>query len=90
MTDHMKLGLYGFQSVEPDILTRRARLAEEAGFESLWIGDHIALSADLGGDQARLEAVVALSYLAAAAAPAATSAVEDLIMSAAATLIGRI
>jgi len=46
--------------------------------------------ADLGGDQARLEAVVALSYLAAAAAPAATSAVEDLIMSAAETLIGRI
>ena len=44
----MKFGLYGLHkgsSVESDTLARRARLAEAAGFESLWVGDHIALPA---------------------------------------------
>ena len=31
-------------------LARRARRAEEVGFESLWVGDHIALPADAPGD----------------------------------------
>jgi alkanesulfonate monooxygenase SsuD/methylene tetrahydromethanopterin reductase-like flavin-dependent oxidoreductase (luciferase family) len=46
MADGLKLGLYGLHrggSADPDTLVRRARLAEEAGFESLWVGDHIAL-----------------------------------------------
>ena len=73
MADGLKLALFGLHrggSAEPDTLVRRARLAEEVGFESFWIGDHIALpSAEVqGGDppaQPRLEAVVALAYMAA-------------------------
>lgn len=64
----MKFGLYGLlrgDGIDPDRLVRRARLAEEAGFESLWVGDHIALPADQDGQQPRLEVVVALSHLAA-------------------------
>lgn len=66
----LKLGLFGLHrgsSAEPDMLVRRARLAEEAGFESLWVGDHIALPADgrYPPDQPRLEALVTLTYLAA-------------------------
>lgn len=64
----MKLGLYGLlrgSGLDPDILARRARLAEEAGFESVWVGDHIALPADQTGELPRLEAVVGISFLAA-------------------------
>jgi len=64
----MDFGLYGLHrgsSIEPATLVRRARLAEEAGFESLWIGDHVALTPEMGADEPRLEAVVAVSYLAA-------------------------
>ncbi|MFC4063424.1 LLM class F420-dependent oxidoreductase [Actinoplanes subglobosus] len=63
----MKFGLYGLhrdRNVDPTVLARRARLAEEAGFESLWVGDHIALPAG-EGNPPRLEAMVALTYLAA-------------------------
>jgi alkanesulfonate monooxygenase SsuD/methylene tetrahydromethanopterin reductase-like flavin-dependent oxidoreductase (luciferase family) len=74
MPDPLKLALYGLHrgsSAEPDTLVRRARLAEEIGFESLWVGDHIALpaAADASAadppDQPRLEALVALTYMAA-------------------------
>ena len=64
----LRFGLYGLlrgSGIEPDTLVRRARLAEEAGFESLWVGDHIALPAEFDGEQPRLEVVVALSHLAA-------------------------
>jgi probable F420-dependent oxidoreductase len=64
----LKIGLYGLHrgdGVDPETVVRRAQLAEQAGFESLWVGDHIALPADLDGEQLRLEAVVAMSYLAA-------------------------
>jgi probable F420-dependent oxidoreductase len=63
----VKLGLYGLHrgSTDPEPVVRRATLAEQAGFESLWVGDHIALPADLGGEHPRLEAVVAATYLAA-------------------------
>jgi probable F420-dependent oxidoreductase len=70
----LKLALFGLHrgsSADPDTLMRRARLAEEVGFESLWVGDHIALPYDsesTGGDppgQPRLEAVVSLAYMAA-------------------------
>jgi probable F420-dependent oxidoreductase len=73
MAGGLKLALFGLHrgsSADPDTLARRARRAEDAGFESFWIGDHIALPAPPppGGDpawQPRLEAVVALAYMAA-------------------------
>lgn len=60
-------GLHRGSSVDPDLLVRRARLAEDAGFEALWVGDHIALPYDAADppEQPRLEALVALAYLAA-------------------------
>ncbi len=66
----MKFGLYGLHKGEntpPDAFARRARLAEDVGFESIWVGDHIALPLDAPDDarEARLEAVVALAHLAA-------------------------
>ena len=66
----LKLGLFGLHrgsSAEPDVLARRARTAEDAGFESLWVGDHIALPFDAADPpaQPRLEAVTALAHLAA-------------------------
>ena len=66
----MRFGLYGLHkgsSVEAETLARRARLAEAAGFESLWVGDHIALPADAPdvAEEPRLELVVALAHLAA-------------------------
>jgi probable F420-dependent oxidoreductase len=70
MADSMKLGLYGLirgaTGVDPEIVARRARRAEQVGFESVWVGDHLALPPDAGGDRPRLEVVAALSYLAAA------------------------
>ena len=73
MAEGLKLALFGLHrggSADPDTLARRARRAEDAGFESFWVGDHIALPATPppGGDpsgQPRLEAVVALAYMAA-------------------------
>ena len=66
----MRWGLYGLHkgsSVDPDVLARRARRAEDAGFESLWIGDHVALPVDAPDppDEPRLELVVTLAHLAA-------------------------
>jgi len=60
-------GLHRGSSAEPDTLARRARAAEDAGFESLWVGDHIALPAGAADPpaQPRLEAVTALAHLAA-------------------------
>ena len=74
MSNPLSIGLFGLHrgsSAEPAALARRARLAEEAGFESLWVGDHIALpvgDAQLHGmaaEEARLEAIVGLTYVAA-------------------------
>lgn len=66
----MKFGLYGLHkgsSVDPDVLAQRAQLTEDAGFESLWIGDHVALplNAPDPADEPRLELVVGLAHLAA-------------------------
>jgi hypothetical protein len=66
----VKFGLYGLhkgENTEPEAFARRARAAEEAGFESLWVGDHIALPPDAPDDayDPRLEAIVALAHLAA-------------------------
>jgi probable F420-dependent oxidoreductase len=74
MADGMKLALYGLHrgsSADPDTMATRARRAEEAGFESLWVGDHIALPpGDEHGigdplDHPRFEALAVLTYLAA-------------------------
>ncbi len=66
----MRWGLYGLHkgtSADPEVLARRARRAEEAGFESLWVGDHVALPVDApdAHDEPRLELVVCLAHLAA-------------------------
>ncbi len=67
----MRLAVYGLHrgsSTEPDVLARRALLAEEVGIDDLWVGDHIALPVEDDGDppdQPRLEAVVTLAYIAA-------------------------
>ena len=74
MAGALKIGLYGLHrdgGTNPDRLARRARLAEEAGFESLWVGDHIALPPVTASGEfdpspmPRLEAVTAIAYLAA-------------------------
>lgn len=71
MDSRLKLALYGLHrgsSADPDTLARRARAAEDAGLDALWVGDHIALPADGDGDpaaQPRLEAIVTLAHLAA-------------------------
>lgn len=66
----MKYALYGLHrgsSVDAERLSARAVRAEQVGFEGLWVGDHIALptSAPDPADEPRLEALVALTYLAA-------------------------
>ena len=64
----MKLALYGLHRggcAEPETLARLGILAEDVGFEGLWVGDHIALPPDGSQEPVRLEAVVALTYLAA-------------------------
>jgi probable F420-dependent oxidoreductase len=60
-------GLHRGTSIQPDTMVREAKLAEEAGFEAIWVGDHVALPRDLGdaAQVPRLEALVALSYMAA-------------------------
>jgi probable F420-dependent oxidoreductase len=65
----VKYALYGLHrgsSVDPGTLRSRAVRAEEAGFEGLWVGDHIALptSAPDPATEPRLEALTALTFLA--------------------------
>jgi probable F420-dependent oxidoreductase len=69
----LKIGLFGIHrgaQAEPDALARRAQMAEQAGFESVWVGDHISLPlgaetvAAYPPEQHRLEAISALSFLA--------------------------
>ena len=73
MANVLKFGLFGVhrgKMAEPEALGRRARLAEAAGFESVWVGDHISLPMGEATvpayppEQPRLEALTALSYLA--------------------------
>ena len=66
----VRFGLYGLHKGEntaAEALARRARAAEDAGFESIWVGDHIALPTDAPDDayDPRLEAIVTLAHLAA-------------------------
>jgi probable F420-dependent oxidoreductase len=66
----LRFGLFGLHrgpAIDGDTVRRLAALAEAAGFESLWVGDHIALPQDMGAaaELPRLEALVTLSYLSA-------------------------
>ncbi len=66
----MKYALYALhrgQNAEPQRIAACAQRAEEVGFESLWVGDHIALPEDAPDafDEPRLEALSTLAYLAA-------------------------
>lgn len=66
----MKFGLHALHrgdNIARSELIDLARLAEVAGFESLWVGDHIALPDDAPdpATEPRLEALTALTYLAA-------------------------
>lgn len=74
MASSLSFGLFGLHrgvNTDPEILGARACLAEQAGFESVWVGDHVTLPYGAQAmpanpaDQPRLEVVVALSYLAA-------------------------
>src|SRR5690242_8825081 len=58
MADRLKVALFGlhwYHNTDPETIARQAQRAEEAGFEALWVGDHIALPAQ-GDDEPRLEA----------------------------------
>ncbi len=66
----MKYALYALhrgENAEPDRIRTCALAAEEAGFEALWVGDHIALPKDApdAADEPRIEALSTLAYLAA-------------------------
>jgi probable F420-dependent oxidoreductase len=64
----MKFGLYGLHKGENvAVLAQRAREAEDAGFESIWVGDHIALPTTAPDDpyQPRAEALITLAHIAA-------------------------
>jgi probable F420-dependent oxidoreductase len=65
--DYALYALHRGENTEPRRLAECARRTEAAGFESLWVGDHIALPADApdSATEPRLEALTALTYLAA-------------------------
>jgi probable F420-dependent oxidoreductase len=70
VTRPMKYALYALhrgENVQPRRLVDTARRVEEVGFESLWVGDHIALPDDApdSATEPRLEALTTLTYLAA-------------------------
>lgn len=70
----MKFGLFSMNSgpcVDPEVAVRIARLAEDAGFDSLWAGEHVVLPdprvppSPMDPDDPILDPVVALTFLAA-------------------------
>lgn len=70
----MKIGLFGINMgpcAEPAAAARIARLAEEAGFESLWAGEHVVLPvpqrppSPLPADYPMLDPAIAFAFLAA-------------------------
>jgi probable F420-dependent oxidoreductase len=70
----VKFGIHGLhrgEGADPGALSRRARLAEATGFESIWVGDHVALPVAAEGSanpalEPRLEVLSTLAFLAAA------------------------
>jgi probable F420-dependent oxidoreductase len=70
----MKYGLHGVNlhsCAYPDSAARLARAAESAGFDSLWVADHVVLpdpplpERPMPADQRLLDPIVALTFLAA-------------------------
>ena len=70
----MKIGLFSinaYAAAEPRTLTRLARAAEAAGFESLWAGEHVVLPdpqappSPMAPTDAILDPAIALTYAAA-------------------------
>jgi probable F420-dependent oxidoreductase len=67
LAEKLKVALFGlhwYLHTDPETIAGQAKRAEEVGFEALWVGDHVALP-EKEGDQPRLEALIALTYLAA-------------------------
>ena len=71
---YLQIGLHGMNSrlcAEPATAVRLARLAEEAGFDSLWAGEHVVLpdprtpDSPMDPGEPILDPVVALAYIAA-------------------------
>jgi probable F420-dependent oxidoreductase len=74
MTRAMQFGLHGINSrlcSDPGVARHVARLAEAAGFDSLWAGEHVVLpdprtpDSGMDPDDPILDPVVSLSYVAA-------------------------
>jgi probable F420-dependent oxidoreductase len=74
MTQPLRFGLHGINSrlcSDPIVATRVARQAEEAGFDSLWAGEHVVLpdprtsDSPMDPDDPILDPIVALTYVAA-------------------------
>jgi probable F420-dependent oxidoreductase len=74
MSSTMQFGLHGINSrfcSDPAVASHVARLAEAAGFDSLWAGEHVVLpdprtpDSGMDPDDPILDPVVALSYVAA-------------------------
>src|SRR5258708_16284622 len=68
VSDQLKFALFGLhrgENIDPEAMLRNAQLAEQAGFEALWGGDHVAMPRDLGhaAEVPRLSALMFLSYL---------------------------
>ncbi len=70
----MKIALFACNMgpcADPGVAARVARAAEDAGFESLWVGEHVVLPdpqappSPLPPDAAMLDPVIALTFLAA-------------------------
>ena len=74
MSEKLRFGLHGINSglcSDPSLATRVARLAEAAGFDSLWAGEHVVLpdprtpDSPMDPEDPILDPVVALAYVAA-------------------------
>lgn len=74
MPDMIRIGLFDLNTgacAEPETAARIARLAEEAGFDSLWAGEHVVLPdprvppSPMEPADAILDPMIALTYLAA-------------------------
>jgi len=74
MPEHLSFGLFGLNTGPcsyPEAVAHIARVAEEAGWESLWVGEHVVLpeprtrAAPMEPRDRILDPIVALTYLAA-------------------------
>ena len=70
----MRFGLFAINMgvcAEPDVAVRIAQVAEAAGFDSVWTGEHVVLPdpqvppSPLAPEHPLLDPAVALSYIAA-------------------------